>query len=66
VKKTLLLFASLLFLASLSMPTSLRADDGPPICDPTGCTKPVIGLVAGLTRERVSQEFLVGYRGKEL
>jgi hypothetical protein len=50
VKKTLLWFASLLFLASLSVPTPLRADDFPPVCDPTGCTKPGIGLVAGLNQ----------------
>jgi hypothetical protein len=50
VKKTLLWFASLLFLASLSVPTTLRADDLPPICDPTGCHKPGMGLIAGLNR----------------
>lgn len=49
MKKTLLWFASLLFLASISLPTILRADDLPPICDPTtGCSKPGVGLVAGL------------------
>jgi hypothetical protein len=50
VKKTLLLLASLLFLASLAVPTTLRADDYPPTCDPTGCNKPGIGLVAGFNR----------------
>jgi hypothetical protein len=48
--KMLLLFASLLFIASISVPTNLWADDPPPICDPAGCTKPGIGLVAGLTQ----------------
>lgn len=48
MKKTLLWFASLLFLASISMPTLLRADDPPPLCDPTGCNKP--GLVLGPIR----------------
>ena len=50
MKKTLLLFASLLFLASLAVPTTLRADDYPPVCDPTGCTKPGLGLVVVLNR----------------
>jgi hypothetical protein len=51
VKKTLLWFASLLFLASISVPTNLWADDPLPICDPnSGCTKPGIGLVAGLNQ----------------
>jgi hypothetical protein len=51
VKKTLLWLASLLFIASLSAPTLMRADDPDPNCDPVlGCTKPVVGLVAGLHR----------------
>ena len=51
MKKTLLWFASLLFLASLSVSTPLRADDFPPVCDPaSGCTKPGIGLTVGLHR----------------
>jgi hypothetical protein len=51
VKKTLLSFASLLFVASLIVPTNLWADDPPPICDPTlGCGKPGISLTAGLSR----------------
>ena len=51
MKKTLLWFASLLFLASISVPTNLWADEPSPACDPvTGCTKPGIALVAGLNR----------------
>ena len=50
MKKTLLWFASLLFVASLAMPVAMRADEPPPICDPTGCDKPGIGLVYGLSR----------------
>jgi hypothetical protein len=51
VKKTLLLFASLLFIASISVPANLWADDPPPICDPiSGCGKPGIGLIAGLNQ----------------
>jgi hypothetical protein len=51
VKKTLLCFASLLFLASLTVPTTLWADEPLPICDPTtGCQKPGLGLVVGLSR----------------
>jgi hypothetical protein len=49
VKKTLLWFASLLFLASLSVPTNLWADEPIPPCDPvTGCTKPGVALPAVL------------------
>jgi len=50
VKKTLLWLTSLLFVASLAMPVAMRADDPPPICDPTGCNKPGIALVSGLSR----------------
>jgi hypothetical protein len=50
VKTTLLWFASLLLIASLSAPTLVLADDPPPICGPTGCTKPGIALLAGLHR----------------
>lgn len=50
MKKTLLLLASLLFLASLSVPTSLRAEEMPPPCGPSGCYKPGTALVAGLDR----------------
>ncbi|MFZ0286948.1 MAG: hypothetical protein WAL32_17100 [Terriglobales bacterium] len=45
MKKTLLWFAALLFLASLSVPTQLRADD-PPNCDEIACPKPVAPAVA--------------------
>jgi hypothetical protein len=48
VKKTLLWFASLLFLASLAVPNTVWADD-PPNCDPTtDCPKPVAPQAAGL------------------
>lgn len=50
MKKTLLWFASLLFVASLAVPITLRADDFPPVCDPTGCTKPGLTLTAALNR----------------
>jgi hypothetical protein len=50
VKKTLLLFASLLFLASLAVPTTLQADDDPPVCGPTGCTKPGAGLLVTINQ----------------
>jgi len=50
VKKTWLLFASLLVLASLSVPTIVLADDVPPVCGPDGCTKPGVQLVVGLNR----------------
>ncbi len=49
MKKTLLWFASFLFLASLTIPTTLQADDLPPICNPQ-CGKPGMSLVAGLNR----------------
>jgi len=47
VKKTLLWFASLLFLASLAVPSTLWADD-PPNCDPISCPKPITATAAGL------------------
>jgi hypothetical protein len=40
-------FASLLFFASLTVPTSLWADD-PPNCDPTDCPKPITSQTVGL------------------
>jgi hypothetical protein len=51
VKTTLLWFASLLFIASLSLSAIVVADDAPPVCDPnTGCSKPGVALMAGLNQ----------------
>ena len=40
MKKTLLLFASLLFLASITIPTTLRAEDTGGACGLVVCPKP--------------------------
>jgi hypothetical protein len=40
VKKRLLWFAVVLFLATVSAPPIARADVPDPTCDPNGCTKP--------------------------
>jgi hypothetical protein len=44
VKKCLLWFATLLFLATISAPTIANADL-PPTCGPDGCSKPGLAVI---------------------
>jgi len=45
VKKRLLWFAIVLFLATVSTPPRAKADDPDPICTPNGCQKPGVRVL---------------------